>query len=102
MLAVLFIAIGSQGIKIVTDTALQLESADDFRGRVFSVNDTAYNLSFVGGLFLGVWMLPENGHSPAVLIAIGVAYAVVAACYARLAGRNAARVGDDIQVLRRR
>lgn len=102
MLAVLFIAIGSQGIKIVTDTALQLESADDFRGRVFSVNDTAYNLSFVGGLFLGVWVVPENGHSPAALITVGIAYAVVAAWYARLAGRNAAQVGDDIQVLRRR
>jgi uncharacterized membrane protein YhdT len=101
LLAVFFIAIGSQGIKIVTDTALQLESADDFRGRVFSVNDTAYNLSFVGGLFLGAWVLPENGHSPAVLIAVGCGYAVLAAWYARLAGRNAARVGDDIQVLRR-
>jgi MFS family permease len=100
--AVLFIAIGSQGIKIVTDTALQLESADDFRGRVFSVNDTAYNLSFVGGLFLGVWVLPENGHSSAALITVGVAYAVVAASYSRLAGRNAARVGDDIQIQRRR
>jgi hypothetical protein len=101
LIAVFFIAVGSQGIKIVTDTALQLESADDFRGRVFSVNDTAYNLSFVGGLFLGVWVLPENGYSPAVLISVGVGYAAVAAWYARVAGRNAARVGDDIQVPRR-
>ena len=67
-----------------------------------SVNDTAYNLSFVGGLFLGVMVLPENGHSPAVLITVGCGYAGLAFWYARLAGRNAARVGDDIQVLRRR
>jgi hypothetical protein len=101
LLAVFFIAIGSQGIKIVTDTALQLESADDFRGRVFSVNDTAYNFSFVGGLFLGVWTLPDDGHSPAVLIAIGVAYAGLAGWYARVGGRHAAKAGDDIQVVRR-
>jgi predicted MFS family arabinose efflux permease len=55
---------------------------------VFSVNDTAFNLCFVGGLFLGALILPSDGHSPAVLAAAGAAYAVLALWYAVAASRS--------------
>src|SRR4029453_1154462 len=49
--AVFVINLSGQGTKIVVDTDLQHECADDYRGRVFSLTDTAFNASFVLGLF---------------------------------------------------
>jgi predicted MFS family arabinose efflux permease len=98
VIAVATVGMVTQGTKIIVDTALQVECADDFRGRVFSVNDTAFNLCFVGGLFLGALVLPPDGHAPGVLVAIAVAYAAVALWYGVVGGRHARRSGDDIQV----
>jgi predicted MFS family arabinose efflux permease len=94
--AVFVVNIAAQGIKIVVDTDLQHECDDVYRGRVFSVNDTAFNVSFVIGLFVGALVLPPDGHSPAVLIVVAVGYTLVAGWYAIVAGRWARRVGDDI------
>ncbi|UWZ36766.1 MFS transporter [Dactylosporangium roseum] len=94
--AVFVTGLAAQGLKIVTDTALQHECADDFRGRVFSINDTAFNLTLVAGMYLGALALPDNGRSPAVLTAVAIGYVLVAAGYAVLGGRWARRVGDDI------
>jgi predicted MFS family arabinose efflux permease len=101
VVAVATVGMVTQGTKIVVDTALQVECADDFRGRVFSVNDTAFNLCFVGGLFLGALVLPADGHSPGVLVAIAAVYAAVAVWYAVVGGRHARSAGDDIQVAAR-
>lgn len=89
--AVAAVSIVTQGTKIVVDTALQLECADDFRGRVFSVNDTAFNLCFVIGLFAGALLLPDDGHAPAVLLWIGLGYALLAIWYTVVASRHARR-----------
>ncbi|HEX6872211.1 MAG TPA: MFS transporter, partial [Micromonosporaceae bacterium] len=72
------VSVVTQGVKIVADTALQVQCHDDFRGRVFSVNDTAINLPFVAGLFVGAFLLPANGRSAGGLIALGAGYAVLA------------------------
>jgi MFS family permease len=87
--AAALLAISSQGIKIVTETALQVEMEDDYRGRVFSVNDTAFNISFVAGLFLGALLLPVDGHAPLAIILVGLAYALLAAWTARRPTRPA-------------
>ena len=76
--AAFFVSMVSQGTKIVTDTALQVDIDDDYRGRVFSVNDTAFNLLFVAGLVFGAIVLPEDGHAPLVMVGVGAGYAVVA------------------------
>jgi len=81
--------IASQGTKIVVDTTLQHECADAYRGRVFSVNDTAFNATFVSGLFLGAILLPPDGRSGAAVIAVAAGYGVLAAWYA-MVGRRAA------------
>jgi predicted MFS family arabinose efflux permease len=85
--AVFLINIASQGTKIVVDTAIQQECADLYRGRVFSVNDTAFNLCFVIGLFAGAVLLPENGHSPPVLAGVGVGYLLLAVWFWWASGR---------------
>jgi hypothetical protein len=75
------ISLVTQASRIVTDTALQVEVADDYRGRVFSINDTAINLMYVGGLSIGALILPDDGHAPAVMLLAGVGYAALTAWY---------------------
>jgi len=96
LVAVLFVNIAAQGIKIVVDTSVQHECADAYRGRVFSVNDTLFNLCFVVGLFVGALVLPADGHAPAALLVVGLGYALVSVWYAAAAGRWVRRAGDDI------
>jgi len=76
-----------QAVKICADTVFQEHVNDAYRGRVFSVSDTLYNLSFVGGLLIGAWTLPADGVALPVLIGIGVVYLVAALGYAVAARR---------------
>jgi Major Facilitator Superfamily len=78
----------SQGTKIVVDTILQRESDDDFRGRVFSINDTTFNLCFVVGLFIAALTVPENGHSVLAIVLVSAGYLALAGWYG-LAARSA-------------
>jgi predicted MFS family arabinose efflux permease len=94
--AVFLINIASQGTKIVVDTAIQQECADVYRGRIFSVNDTAFNLCFVTGLFAGAMLLPEDGHSPAVLAGVGIGYLLLAVWFWWASGRWAHHADHDI------
>jgi MFS family permease len=88
------VSVGSQGTKIITDTTLQLDVEDDFRGRVFSLNDTGFNLMFVSGLFIGALTLPATGVSAAVMIGVGVGYALIAVGFAIASRRMPGRMGS--------
>ena len=79
--------ISSQGVKIVVDTSVQLYCDENYRGRVFSIEDTLFNVLFVLGLFVGALTLPANGKSVPAIVAISAGYLVVAAGYA-LVTRN--------------
>jgi MFS family permease len=96
--SVFFVNIAAQSIKIVVDTALQHECADEYRGRVFSVNDTTFNLCFVAGLFVCAKSLPGDGRSAVAVVLIGLGYLGVAVWYgvasARLARRSGKQAGD--------
>ncbi|MEV4507815.1 MFS transporter [Dactylosporangium sp. NPDC049525] len=94
--AVFATSLAAQAIKIVTDTSLQHECADEFRGRVFSINDTAFNIMLVAGMYIGALTLPYTGRSAAVLSVVALGYVLAAAAYGVLGGRWARRVGDDI------
>jgi hypothetical protein len=96
LVAVFVVNVAAQGTKIVVDTSLQHECDDLYRGRVFSVNDTAFNLLLVVGMYIGALILPDNGKSAPVLIAIAAGYVLVAVCYGVAARGWARRVGDDI------
>jgi MFS family permease len=77
-------ALVSQGIKICVDTLVQTQVSDEFRGRVFSLYDTLFNITTVTAAILTALLLPESGRSPAAVIAIAVGFLVVAAGYLRL------------------
>jgi MFS family permease len=65
----------AQAVKICVDTTLQETVEDDYRGRVFSVYDTLFNVTFVVALLLGALTLPPSGISAPMLVAVAVAYA---------------------------
>jgi hypothetical protein len=75
----------AQGVKICVDTTLQETIDDDHRGRVFSVYDTLFNVTFVVALVLAAFLLPPSGISYSMLVAVGIGYLLTAALYARLA-----------------
>jgi MFS family permease len=78
----------AQGVKICVDTTLQEWVEDDYRGRVFSVYDTLFNVTFVTALMVGAFVLPPSGISYPVLAAVGAGYLLAAFCYARITRRH--------------
>jgi MFS family permease len=72
-----------QGVKICVDTTLQETIDDDHRGRVFSVYDTLFNVSFVLALLLAAFLLPPSGVSYPMLLAVAAGYLLTAALYAK-------------------
>jgi hypothetical protein len=71
----------AQGVKICVDTLVAQRVADDFRGRVFSLYDTLFNLVFVSAAIATAIVLPETGRSVIAVIVIGVAYSVTGLVY---------------------
>lgn len=76
--AAFLVNVVSQSMKIIVDATIQHECEDIYRGRIFSVNDTAFNLCFVGGLFIAATTFPGNGKSVAGLITVAVALVLLA------------------------
>jgi MFS family permease len=78
----------SQAVKICVDTTLQESVDDDFRGRVFSVYDTLFNVTYVAALLVGAFALPESGVSYWALLVVGGGYLLTAVLYARITARH--------------
>jgi hypothetical protein len=74
----------AQAVKICVDSTLQETVEDDFRGRVFSVYDTLFNLTFVVALVAGAFTLPESGVSSAVPVVVAGGYLLAAVTYSRI------------------
>jgi len=83
VLAGLVLGFLSQGVKICVDTTLQETVEDDFRGRVFSVYDTLFNMSFVIALVVAAFVLPASGISYPLLVTVGAGYVLIGLNYAR-------------------
>lgn len=82
LLAGFALGVVSQGSKISVDTLVQQGVDDAFRGRVFSVYDTLFNVAFVAAAALAAVVLPHDGVSRPLLVALAVLYAIAAAGYA--------------------
>jgi MFS family permease len=74
----------AQGVKICVDSTLQETVEDDYRGRVFSVYDTLFNLTFVVALVVGAATLPESGVSTLVPVVVAGGYLLAAVTYFRI------------------
>ena len=71
VLAALLLGLAAQGIKICVDTMVQHYVEDDYRGRVFSLYDTMFNLTLVGAAVLTPWPFPRTDTHPRAVVVIG-------------------------------
>ncbi|MER5377239.1 MFS transporter [Streptomyces sp. NPDC002553] len=86
LLAAAFVlGLTTQGAKIATDTIVQSSVDDGFRGRIFSVYDVLFNVSFVGAAGVAALMLPPDGRSAALVITVSLIYGAVAVAMVRFA-----------------
>jgi hypothetical protein len=86
LLAAFGLAFVAQGVKICVDTVVQQTVEDEYRGRVFALYDTMFNLTFVGAAVLTALVLPDSGHAPWSIFALAAAYALTGLAYLRVAG----------------
>lgn len=91
VLGALLLGFVSQGIKISVDTLVQQHVDDEYRGRVFALYDTLFNVALVAAAVLTAVALPEDGYSPVSVVVIAVAYAVTGLAYRGAAARLPAR-----------
>jgi MFS family permease len=87
--AVFLINIASQGTKIVVDTSIQSNCDDDYRGRLFSLNDTVFNFSFIIGMFAGAALLPTDGFAPWLVFGVAGGYILLTSWYGWASSRYA-------------
>ena len=84
-----FIGFAAQASKICVDTLLQESVDDEFRGRVFSFYDTAFNACFVSAGGAAALLLPDDGKSYLVTVLIAVGYGLTALVYGVASARRA-------------
>lgn len=84
--AAFFVALISQAVKICVDTIVQTTVDDEFRGRVFSLYDTLFNVTMVAAATVAAIVLPETGKSSLAVIVTALGYLVIAVVYVRSAG----------------
>ncbi|NUS13423.1 MAG: MFS transporter [Streptomyces sp.] len=78
MLAAVVIGLTTQGAKIATDTVVQAQVDDGYRGRVFSVYDVVFNVAFVGAAAVAALVLPSDGRSAGLVVVLALVYAATA------------------------
>ena len=73
------LGMAGQGLNICTTTIYQEEIADEYLGRVFSLNDMSYNASFVLGATVCAFTIPATGRSLVLVLAAAAGYLASAA-----------------------
>jgi hypothetical protein len=92
LIGALLLGFAAQAIKICVDTVVQQYVEDDFRGRVFSLYDSLFNLTLVFAALLTAAVLPESGYSPTSVVVIAVAYVATGLGYLHAGERITAAV----------
>jgi hypothetical protein len=86
MIAAFVLGFVAQSVKISVDTTVQRGIDDAFRGRVFSLYDTLFNVTFVSAATLTALALPNDGKTVVGVLAISVGYLLVGLWYATRRG----------------
>ncbi len=92
--AAFLLGVTTQGAKIATDTVVQTQVDDAYRGRVFALYDVLFNVSFVGSAAVAAAMLPPDGRSVTLVVTIAVLYAVAAVGMSRASVASSDAVRD--------
>ena len=86
--------LSAQCVKICVDTTVQQVVDDAYMGRVFSIYDMLYNVSYVIGPAIAVAFLPVTGKSYPIVLVIGALYLAAGASYAALTVRRTSAGGS--------
>ncbi|MEV8606686.1 MFS transporter [Amycolatopsis sp. NPDC051373] len=81
LLASFLITGAGQVLKLCVDSSIQLDVADEARGRVFALYDTLFNITQVAAVAIGAVFIPDNGYSPGLMITATICYFLGAAGY---------------------
>ncbi len=79
-----FLGISAQSVKICVDSTVQQQVDDVYRGRVFSVYDMAFNVTYVGAAAVAATVLPKSGKSFVVMACLACGYLLAAMIFAWL------------------
>jgi MFS family permease len=79
-----FLGVSAQSVKICVDTTVQRQVDDLYRGRVFSVYDMAFNVTYVAAAAVAETVLPKSGKSFTVMACVAGGYVVAATVFAWL------------------
>jgi MFS family permease len=89
------LGVSAQGVKICVDTTVQQQVDDVYRGRVFSVYDMAFNVTYVAAAAVAATVLPKSGKSFTVMACLAGGYLLAAMIFASLsAGTRVPSPGD--------
>ena len=81
------LGLAGQMVKLCADTAMQIDVDDALRGHVFAVQDSVFWVSFIVATMLSAWVMPADGHAPALALAGAAIYLVGLAVHA-IVGRR--------------
>ncbi|MGK4597737.1 MFS transporter [Amycolatopsis sp. w19] len=79
LLAAFLVTGAGQVLKLCVDSSVQLDVADEARGRVFALYDTLFNITQVVAVSLAATVIPADGRSPGLLVTATVLYVAGAA-----------------------
>ncbi|MER6664739.1 MFS transporter [Amycolatopsis japonica] len=79
LLAAFLVTGAGQVLKLCVDSSVQLDVADEARGRVFALYDTLFNITQVIAVSLAATVIPADGRSPGLLVTATVLYLAGAA-----------------------
>ena len=85
------LGVSTQSVKICVDSLVQEWTADDVRGRAFSIYDMLFNLALVTSAITAALVLPTDGVAPAAFIAVALLMLTTAVVYGRVTSRRAYR-----------
>jgi MFS family permease len=77
------LGLSTQGVKICVDSLVQQWTADDVRGRAFSLYDMLFNLALVSSAVLAALTLPPDGATAVGFVAMALLMAGAALVYRR-------------------
>ncbi|WP_245633729.1 MFS transporter [Amycolatopsis jejuensis] len=86
-----------QVLKLCVDSSVQLDVADEARGRVFALYDTLFNITQVAAVAVAAIFVPDNGHSRGLMIAATVLYLLGGAGYVLARRRHADSLPQTVE-----
>jgi MFS family permease len=77
MIAAFLLGVTAQSVKICVDTLVQAHVDDDVKGRAFVIYDMIFNVALVLAACITALIMPPDGRSVPILIALAVCYALL-------------------------